>query len=78
MPEMQGKAKYATTGRRNPQAKPRNLYKFLKVCFPVHVTLGAFVDELYRSRLGTLATLSNHVKVLSRWMSALFYFRSIS
>jgi len=33
MPEMQGKAKYATTGRRNTQAKPRNLYKYLKVCF---------------------------------------------
>ena len=78
MPEMQGKAKFATTGRRNSQAKPRNLYKFLKVCFRVHITLGAFVDELYRSRPGTLATLFNHVKVLSRWMSALFRFRSIS
>ena len=31
MPELQGKAKYATTGRRNSQGKPRNLYKFLKV-----------------------------------------------
>lgn len=33
MPEMQGKSKFATTGRRNLQAKPRNLYKFLKVKF---------------------------------------------
>lgn len=34
MPEMQGKSKFATTGRRNLQAKPRNLYKFLRVrCF---------------------------------------------
>ena len=32
LPELQGKAKYATTGRRNSQGKPRNLYKFLKVC----------------------------------------------
>ena len=31
MPEMQGKSKFATTGRRNLQAKPRNLYKYLRV-----------------------------------------------
>lgn len=31
LPEMQGKAKYATTGRRHSQTKPRNLYKFIKV-----------------------------------------------
>ncbi|THH33956.1 hypothetical protein EUX98_g224 [Antrodiella citrinella] len=31
LPELQGKAKYATTGRRNTQTKPRNLYKFLKI-----------------------------------------------
>jgi hypothetical protein len=33
LPEMQGKAKYATTGRRNIHTKPRNLYKFIKVFF---------------------------------------------
>jgi RhoGEF domain len=32
LPEFQGKAKYATTGRRNSHTKPRNMYKFLKVC----------------------------------------------
>lgn len=32
MPDLgAGKAKYATTGRRASQLKPRNLYKFLKV-----------------------------------------------
>ena len=33
MPEFPGggKAKYATTGRRHSQLKPRNLYKFIKV-----------------------------------------------
>ena len=31
LPELQGKAKYATTGRRNSTTKPRNLYKFIKV-----------------------------------------------
>ncbi|CAL1704364.1 unnamed protein product [Somion occarium] len=31
LPELQGKAKYATTGRRNSHTKPRNLYKFLKI-----------------------------------------------
>ena len=32
LPEIQGKAKYASTGRRNSYTKPRNLYKFIKVC----------------------------------------------
>ncbi|KAI0050935.1 Dbl homology domain-containing protein [Auriscalpium vulgare] len=31
LPELQGKSKYATTGRRNTHLKPRNLYKFLKI-----------------------------------------------
>ncbi|KAK2466986.1 hypothetical protein APHAL10511_001244 [Amanita phalloides] len=31
LPELQGKAKYATTGRRNSHTKPRNLYKFIKI-----------------------------------------------
>jgi hypothetical protein len=35
LPEPQGKSKYATTGRRNSTARPRNLYKFIKAssCF---------------------------------------------
>jgi len=31
LPEIQGKSKYATTGRRNSSARPRNLYKFIKI-----------------------------------------------
>ncbi|TFK54995.1 Dbl homology domain-containing protein [Heliocybe sulcata] len=31
LPDMQGKAKYASTGRRGSQTKPRNLYKFIKI-----------------------------------------------
>ncbi|PPQ86863.1 hypothetical protein CVT25_012582 [Psilocybe cyanescens] len=31
LPELQGKAKYATTGRRNSATKPRNMYKFIKI-----------------------------------------------
>lgn len=31
LPDMQGKSKYATSGRRNSHTKPRNLYKFIKV-----------------------------------------------
>ncbi|KII89215.1 hypothetical protein PLICRDRAFT_53680 [Plicaturopsis crispa FD-325 SS-3] len=31
LPELQGKAKYATTGRRNSHTRPRNLYKFIKI-----------------------------------------------
>jgi hypothetical protein len=33
LPDLQGKSKYATTGRRHSQTKPRNLYRFIKVCF---------------------------------------------
>jgi hypothetical protein len=33
LPELQGKSKYATTGRRNSTARPRNLYKFIKAGF---------------------------------------------
>ena len=33
MPELQGRTKYATTGRRAPQVKARNLYKYLSVSF---------------------------------------------
>lgn len=33
MPELQGKPKYASTGRRNSHTRPRNMYKFLKVGF---------------------------------------------
>jgi len=31
LPDMQGKSKYATSGRRNSHTKPRNLYKFIKI-----------------------------------------------
>ncbi|KAF9264804.1 Dbl homology domain-containing protein [Marasmius fiardii PR-910] len=31
LPELQGRSKYATTGRRNSHTKPRNLYKFIKI-----------------------------------------------
>jgi len=31
MPELQGRTKYATTGRRTPQVKARNLYKYLSI-----------------------------------------------
>lgn len=31
LPEMQGKSKYSSTGRRNSHTRPRNLYKFIKI-----------------------------------------------
>ncbi|KAJ7582912.1 hypothetical protein C8J56DRAFT_236077 [Mycena floridula] len=31
MPELQGRSKYATTGRRNSHTRPRNMYKFIKI-----------------------------------------------
>jgi hypothetical protein len=37
LPELHaGKTKYATTGRRSAHTKPRNLYKFIKVCHLVY------------------------------------------
>lgn len=36
LPELQAKAKYATTGRKGSHTKPRNLYKFIKVRFQNH------------------------------------------
>ena len=39
LPELQGKSKYATTGRRNSAARPRNLYKFIKASFLTHSLL---------------------------------------
>jgi hypothetical protein len=61
MPELQGKAKYATTGRRNSHTKPRNLYKFIKIEI---WTIGDVVqpkegvvsmDEVARSRAQALS-----------------------
>ncbi|KAF9532254.1 hypothetical protein CPB83DRAFT_667377 [Crepidotus variabilis] len=31
LPELQGKTKYATTGRRHSTTRPRNMYKFIKI-----------------------------------------------
>ena len=39
LPEPQGKSKYATTGRRNSTARPRNLYKFIKAGFPTLIPI---------------------------------------
>jgi len=57
-------AESATPCRRNPHARPRNLYKFIKVCFPIRLTF--VTDELRRSKCGTLPTLVRHVRVLSQ------------
>ena len=41
LPELPGKAKYATTGRRNSHTKPRNLYKFIKIeTWAMHADVG--------------------------------------
>ena len=77
-PGMQGKAKYDAIVRRNLRAKPRNLYKFIEVCFAIHMTPGTSADEHYRSRRVTLPTMSNQVKVLFRRISMLLRFRSTS
>ena len=35
LPDLSGKSKFGTEKRRTSQVKPRNLYKFIKVCVPV-------------------------------------------
>lgn len=68
LPDLQGKAKYATTGRRNSYTKPRNLYKFIKVslisCFSSCMRLIS-----YRLRPGQLGMLYYQEKVSSQWKS---------
>ena len=68
LPELQGKAKYATTGRRGPTTKPRNLYKFLKVS-PLMFYIPIIWLIPNRSRLGTSATSCNLGKVSFPWKS---------
>lgn len=49
LPELQGKAKYATTGRRNSHTKPRNLYKFIKI------ETWAMIADVGRPRAGIVS-----------------------
>lgn len=49
LPELPGKAKYATTGRRNSHTKPRNLYKFIKI------ETWAMIAEAGRPRAGIVS-----------------------
>lgn len=71
LPELQGKAKYATTGRRNSHTKPRNLYKFLKVSWWFFWSAICAEEFIFsgRSRLGLLVTLCNHERESSPWKS---------
>ncbi|KIY50923.1 Dbl homology domain-containing protein [Fistulina hepatica ATCC 64428] len=68
MPDLQGKSKYATTGRRNSHTKPRNLYKFIKI---ETWDIGGVIqprqgvvsmDEVIRSR--TQATMSVQPRIV--------------
>ena len=68
LPEIQGKSKYATTGRRNSSARPRNLYKFIKVG-PPFLPKEAPDDAVIRLRIGPSATSFNPAKVLCQWKS---------
>lgn len=69
LPEMQGKTKYATTGRRNVQTKPRNLYKFLKVeTYPVSILLPLTNCLFFWCRL-KLGRSGNPEKVSCQWTS---------
>lgn len=56
LPELQAKAKYATTGRRTAHTKPRNLYKFIKVSIQ-SISTYASAKFSFRSRLGSLVKL---------------------
>ena len=67
LPELQGKAKYATLGRRNLTTKPRNLYKFIEVWS--HITYHYTSDFDDRSKHGTLGMSSGLRQVSYQWRS---------
>jgi hypothetical protein len=76
LPELQGnsgKAKYATTGRRNSTARPRNLYKFIKAGSRPFSRSGSNFDGApFRSKTGLSATVSSLVKAWCPWKSRWF------
>jgi hypothetical protein len=74
LPELQGKAKYATTGRRNSHTRPRNLYKFLKVVPVLHSPSRHLRFTVSRLRLGPLGTSSSQGKGSYPWKSTLLIF----
>ena len=70
LPDLQGKAKYATTGRRNSHTKPRNMYKFLKASNLFFIYNSCIPETAFiRLRHGISAASYNHGKAWSRWMS---------
>jgi hypothetical protein len=72
-PEHQGKSKYATSGRRIPIARPRNLYKFIQVVSRPFSRSGSNFDGAhFRSKTATVSSL---VKVWCPWKSG--WFRSV-
>ena len=68
LPELQGKAKYATLGRRNSTTKPRNLYKFIRVNDHL-IALTMDLTSHPRSKHGTLAIYPSLCKVSYQWKS---------
>lgn len=71
LPELQGKAKYATTGRRNMQTKPRNLYKFVKVRQSQTISYSAFNPYIIRLKHGPSEMSCSLKKVSCQWKSRL-------
>lgn len=71
LPELQGKAKYATTGRRSAHTKPRNLYKFIKVCVILEATAFQmrFTSNICRLRRGPSGMLCSPERGLCPWRS---------
>lgn len=69
LPELQGKAKYATLGRRNSTTRPRNLYKFVKVRSTFTVLATHHLTWNDRSKHGTLATSNSLSQASYRWRS---------
>ena len=65
-PGMKGRVEPATTARRKPQLTLGNLYKFLKACFAVRITLCGLADQLSRLRRGRPTSLFKHVMEVSR------------
>ena len=70
--ELQGKSEDATTSRGNSTARPRNLYKFIKVGFRPFFRSGSNLTMSLRSKIGLSATASSFVKAWCPWKSRWF------
>jgi hypothetical protein len=67
--DFQGKSKYASTGRNHSYAKPRNLYRLIKVCSSSLLHIMRQLMHILRLKLGILQISLSLVKAWFQWKS---------